>query len=96
MIIDKDISYRFNRNFQSPKGDDQYFLTEYVYGLLKSNSVIHDSYLCEIYGGSPYPIKREGNCFIGAATNNACNITASFHICPIKCRPKDHLDWESC
>ncbi len=82
MIIDRDISNRFNRNFQSPKGHDQYFLTEYVYGLLKSNSVIHDSYLCEIYGGSPYPIKREGNCFIGAA----------FHICPIKCRPKDHLD----
>jgi hypothetical protein len=94
LILDKNISVRYNSNDKSPKGADQHFLTSHVYGLIKVDSVIHDSYLCQNYGGQPFPTKRKGNCFIGNPFD--CNITASFFKCPPQCRPKAHLDWESC
>ena len=84
----------FNGNLKSPKGADQHFLTQHVYPFVKSNSIIHDSYLCTSYGGDGFPTKRIGNCFIGST--EACNTTASFTECPKQCRPKEHQDWTTC
>ena len=94
-ILLKNISIRYNSNNKSPKGADQYFLTSHVYGLIKSDSIVHDSYLCQSYGGSAFPTKRNGNCFIGNPFD--CNMTASsFFQCPPQCRPKNHQDWLYC
>ena len=94
VIIDKSISANFNANLQSPKGQDQFFLTQYVYPSLRQNSIIHDSYLCMAYGGDAFPTKRQGNCYVGSPSD--CNATAIFIECPLKCRPKEHQDWKEC
>lgn len=74
---------------------DQNFLSAYVYPLISNNTIVHDSYLCKLFGGSPFPSKREGDCFVGSTTN--CNKYYRFlEECPIDCRPKDHTDWIYC
>ena len=94
-IINRGISSKYNNDQISPKGADQKFLNDYVYNYLKSNSIIHDSYLCKKYGGSAYPSKRRGNCFIG--NPYFCNASAdTFYECPIECRPMIHKDWLMC
>ena len=55
-LVDRDI----------PKGVDQDFLKHHVYGLIKNNSLIHDSFTCAIFDGTAFPSKRVGNCFIGS------------------------------
>jgi hypothetical protein len=95
LIVNKDISSTYNKNFESSKGADQNFLNDYVYKHLKSNSIIHDSYLCKSYGGSAFPTKRIGDCFVG--NPYSCNVSAdSFYECPLECRPADHKDWINC
>ena len=94
LFIDKKLSSQYNQGLKSPKGSDQNFLTEHIYPILKSNSITHDSYLCGGYGGSPFPTKRLGNCYIGGTTE--CDINATFYECPSQCRPREHQDWKFC
>ena len=96
LIIDKDLAKQYNEKRDSPKGNDQFFLGSHVYDLIKTNSVVHDSYLCENYRDSkPWPTQRVGNCFVGSPGD--CNATATdFYDCPDKCKPRNHLDWKKC
>jgi hypothetical protein len=84
----------YNYKKDSPKGADQIFLNDFVYNLIKSNSTVHDSFFCDVYGGEPWPTQRLGNCFVGNPFE--CDVTAAFETCPIQCRPKNHIDWEKC
>ena len=97
LILDEAISKRYNKNSNSPKGEDQNFLSDYVYPLIKDKSIIHDSYTCKHFNDSKsFPTKRIGNCFIGLEKlTEYCDPDASFYICPIECRQKNK-DWESC
>lgn len=94
LIVDKGDSVNFKKS--DGKGHDQYFLRDRVYPLIKFDSVIHDSYLCNYYRKSePFPTKRKGDCFIGRP--GPCNETATgFYECPVVCRPKLHQDWINC
>lgn len=40
---------------------DQIFLREHIYPLIKDDCLIHDEY----FGGEPFPMKRDGDKFIG-------------------------------
>ena len=60
LFLNKEISSNFNQGLKSPKGSDQQFLAQYVYPLIKTNSITHDSYLCGAYGGNAFPTKRLG------------------------------------
>ncbi len=94
-ILDRNIASRFNKKNISPKGQDQDFLSNYVYPLVYNRSVVHDSYLCKNYGGSSWPSQRPGNCFVGSP--ESCNITATnLPDCPLECRPKSHREWTKC
>jgi len=96
-IIDPNISKKFINGKVTEKGPDQHFLTTYVYPLIRSRSVIHDSFLCNNYKDSkPFPTKRIGSCFIGAAGNYEKCSQEKFHECPINCRPEAHKDWVTC
>ena len=93
-FTDKQITARYNAGMKSPKGGDQQFLSEHVYSILQTNSVMHDSYLCAAYGGSPFPTRRVGDCYIGGVT--VCNASATFYECPQNCRPPNNKDWVTC
>ena len=93
-FTNKQIASQFNADLKSPKGADQNFLSQYVYPSIRTNSITHDSYLCASYGGSPFPTRRLGDCYIGGVT--VCNVTATFYECPNNCRPQNHQDWINC
>lgn len=77
------------------KWSDQFFLRDYVYSLVKNDSLIHVSYLCAFYKDSiPFPTRRVGDCFVGQVGN--CNKNSTFIECPVECRPKGHKDWIYC
>lgn len=79
------------------KGNDQAFLSNYVYRQIKDNSVIHDSNLCRMYRDSePFPTRRVGYCHVGLRNENCANESKDVSRCPVECRPKDHQDWEKC
>ena len=92
-LIDNQVASNYKNR---PKGTDQSFLTDHVYYLIESDSIIHDSYLCTMYSKSlPWPTKREGNCFVGST--GSCNSSATdFYKCPLSCRPSNHKDWIFC
>ena len=100
-IIDKEISQKYNNNNKSPKKADQYFLNDHVYSLLVDNSVIHDSFLCKNFKNSlPFPTERNGTCFVGSTSGFEC-MNPSIEqlkkfVCPLNCRPADHLNWLQC
>ena len=95
-FTDRKIATRFYAGLKSPKGNDQNFLSQYVFGSLSSNSITHDSYLCTSYGGNslPFPTQRIGDCYVGGVAG--CSKNATFRECPVRCRPKDHQDWNYC
>jgi hypothetical protein len=93
--IDKKVAAQYNQGRKSPKGSDQFFLTQYVYPHISGNSVTHDSYLCSGYNrGSPFPTQRIGDCYIGGVAG--CNVSVEFRECPKNCRPAEHQDWTYC
>ncbi len=95
-IIDQNIAKQYNSRPINSKGQDQFFLSSYVYQKIKKNSVIHDSYLCLMYNDSePFPTKRVGNCFVGGENALSC-INETFKDCPVQCRPQNHQDWNTC
>ncbi len=75
LIVNKEIALKFNK-VVNQKGQDQNFLTQYVYPLIKNKSVVHDSYLCMTFGGEPFPTRRIGLCHVGQYiyANNQCEM----------------------
>ena len=65
LIIDRNTSLKYNGNNKNSYNADQVFLANVVYPLVVNKSVVHDSYLCKVIGGEPFPTKRVGNCQIG-------------------------------
>jgi hypothetical protein len=94
-ILNKDV---INQYSSASDGNDQLFLQNHVYSVIRENSVIHDSYLCQSFGGTPYPTQRVGPCHIGGQNAFICENfrNQSFAPCPKECRPKDHQDWITC
>lgn len=94
-IIDKNVTSKYNPKLAHTRGYDQDFLADYAYEKLRSESIIHDSFLCNNFSDSkPWPTKRIGDCFVGII--GKCNPNKKFKICPNSCRPINHLDWTSC
>ena len=99
-VVFKKLASLYNQNLNSPKGADQRFLKDHVYSLLKTDSLIHDSYLCDYYENtSPFPTERIGSCFVGAPDDfgdcsNVSSEQLSTYICPINCRY--NLNWKFC
>ena len=96
-IIDLNIAKQYKRNPAiNTKGEDQFFLTSRVYRKIKTISVIHDSHLCLLYKDSePFPSQRVGNCHIRGENAISC-INGTVKDCPVKCRPQNHQDWNTC
>jgi hypothetical protein len=97
LFTDREIAKNFHTEGQKfHKGNDQDFLGQYVYPLIKNNLIAHDSYLCQSFGGQAFPTKRQGDCYVGNA--GPCDpIKGDFkHICPMACRHTNHTDWEYC
>ena len=61
-----------------------------------STQVIHDSYCCETFPSSlPFPTRRQdSSLFVGSVYTNKS--LPSPGICPQKCRPERHPDWDEC
>ena len=81
---------------QEAYGEDQQFLRWYVWPWTMSNSLSHDSYYCNVYPHtSPFPTERKIESF-----NYVSAFPFSFEpykaVCPQKCRPKNHPEWEYC
>ena len=97
-VLSKKISKNYNFHTQNEKGKDQEFLSKYFYPLIKSKSIIHDSFLCKIFDNSlPWPMKRLSDCFVGSPSY--CNESLAnkfYEECPFDCRPKNHKDWLYC
>ncbi len=101
VLTNKFIAYFYNQNGKSPKGHDQFLLTEFFSTYSYQNSTTHDSFTCAQLGGEPWPSKRpDYNCFVGCTyccdqvpINKRKPYPA---ICPKQCRPKDHQDWLHC
>jgi hypothetical protein len=72
------------------KGNDQDFLGHHVYPIMRDNAMVHDAYLCQQFGGRPFPTKRDGDCYICNAGPYDSTNGDFQHICPMQCRPKDH------
>ena len=94
-ILNKFLWIKYNQDGKHQRGFDQFFLKDFVFPLIKSNSMIHDSYTCQNLQGIGFPSKRIGNCYVGSVDFN-CNKTGFYYVCPIACRPYDHLDWTYC
>ena len=94
LAIDEQISKTFNPTGLTPKGYDQNFLAQHVYKLIKTNSTIHDSYICMSYQDSkPFPTERKVKDHVGSVwVPEPIKITE----CPKECRPPDHQDWIYC
>jgi hypothetical protein len=91
LVKNPDVAKNYhNKGQPMRKGNDQDFLGQHVYPVMKDNCIVHDGYLCQSFGGQPWPSKRQGNCYICNA--GPCDpIKGVFeHKCPLACRPKDH------
>ena len=85
--------------YANVKQADQIFLRTYVWGLVKKNVTIHDSFNCDSLGGMPFPTQRSSYyCHVGGY--GCCGpefLNSSFpHECPYNCRPRDHKEWVFC
>ena len=77
------------------KQDDQTVLNKFMWPVVKTDSIQHDSYMCKSIGGSiPFSTKRESpSKFVGCKRPCTENLSQK---CPVDCRPKGHKDWEFC
>lgn len=96
-IMHPDIAKQYNFD-KNRKGDDQTFLGRHVYEFIKKNSIIHDSYHCKHYQDSdPFPTKRNGSCYVATYDKHRIDCEKqTFTVCPLECRPKDHIDLIYC
>ncbi len=68
-VLNVDIAKKYSsKRTKNRKGADQEFLTKYVHPHLKGNAIVHDSFLCQSYGGDgkAFPTQRIGDCFVGS------------------------------
>ena len=99
IITNKFIASYYNK-IKHEKGKDQSLLIDLFWTYSYRNSTTHDSYSCMIYGGEPWPSKREKFCFFGCTY--CCDQIPSdqnktyTYVCPEECRPKDHKEWIYC
>lgn len=97
-LIHPNISFHFNKNNEF--GQDQKFPGKYIYPLIVSDTLVHDSYFCKSKKNEitrPFPVQRSGACWIGFWYGlNCLNGNATQFICPVDCRPKEHPDWTTC
>ena len=66
-MIDKTIASQYHKSgAETKRGPDQFFLSDHVYPIVKSRSIIHDSYYCMHYANSTsFPTERVGSCYVG-------------------------------
>ncbi len=99
-MIDTKIAGNYHKNgTQTKRGPDQFFLNDHVYPLIKSESIIHDSYCCVQYGDSkPFPTERVGSCYVATMEMNGYCATNKTLLpeCPMACRLNEHKDWTHC
>ncbi|KAB7500864.1 hypothetical protein Anas_06872, partial [Armadillidium nasatum] len=75
---------------------DQKLLLKFLWPEFNHDFLAHDSYACFLFNGSsPFPTRREGRKFVGAAIFRYPSSRVK-EKCPVKCRPKTHQDWEYC
>ena len=96
--ITNDVSGReileYNENGQSPKGNDQYFLSQQVYQSVVNKATIHDSYSCKQFANSkPFPTERKVIDHVGSLNYAPPD---KIKECPVDCRPSNHKDWKYC
>ncbi len=97
-MTNKTIASRYHKSGAATKrGPDQFFLTDHVYPLIKTRSIVHDSYTCSSYKYSEaFPTQRIGSCFIGASGDQLHCEKKQFYECPLRCRPAEHKNWTYC
>ena len=97
IITNKIISAYYNK-VKDQKGLDQILLTDFFSKYSIKNSTTHDSYNCYKHNDAskPWPSKRVGKCFVGGNRTKCIESESFEHICPIRCRPSNHLDWIFC
>ena len=94
LVVDKSMARRYNDNGQTPRGNDQYFLSHQIYQLIVNKATIHDSYNCKKFANSkPFPTERKVIDHVGSL-NFA--LPDNIKECPIECRPSNHQDWKYC
>ncbi|XP_057303844.1 uncharacterized protein LOC130641169 [Hydractinia symbiolongicarpus] len=87
--------YHKNETFEPFKESDQTLLRDFVWPLVRHDSMQHDGYSCERYPESyPFPSRRETNSSGFMGCKRPC--TRVVPPCPLKCRPKNHQDWMFC
>lgn len=95
LLNSKLIIQRFAANGIRARDQDQKFLSIFVFKLINHLSMTHDSYHCNYFLNSqPFPTRRKGNCFVGSI--GFCDEKAPFYLCPVECRPREHMDWVNC
>lgn len=97
-VISEWVGKNYNLKGKTAYNADQDFLRDYVYGVIKCKSTIHDSYKCMTYLDSkPFPTRRQVDDFVGSVV---VSVTSQKKIeilkCPVECRPVEHKDWEFC
>lgn len=94
LTIDNRLFAKYNPNRKHLKGRDQDFLAQNVKHLINDISIVHDSFSC-LDSTNAWPTRRQGNCFVGSP--HTCEVNVSnFYTCPLRCRPKEHVDWIYC
>lgn len=81
------------------RNHDQRMLSKIVWNEAKHDAIVHDSYQCDSFGKTePWPTRRENNShYVGKATDwKVPEYLQTVPECPVKCRPKKHLDWIYC
>ena len=79
--------------------EDQTILASTVWRALRSRSLQHDAYHCEVYFDSkPFPSRRRGSRFVGCVRDceGGGSQMAIKDICPRRCRPEGHQEWTFC
>ena len=94
LVVDKSMGRKYNENGQSPKGNDQYFLSQQVYQSVVNKATIHDSYSCKQFANSkPFPTERKVIDHVGSLNYAPPD---KIKECPVDCRPQNHKDWKYC
>ena len=102
--MDQSFEKMFDSNifYEDPtiRGSDQELLKKYIWPWAKDLAMVHDSYHCNKYRNTvPFPTQRlDEDCnFVGCIPELKSRITfTKKNECPMKCRPKNHLDWKYC
>lgn len=99
-IIDPMLATIYNRDKLNAKNYDQLFLKDQIWHHATDKAIIHDSYLCDVFGESlPFPTQRKlSNNFVGMPTIGcpAEDTKIDIEQCPEKCRPTSNKDWLYC